>query len=94
MLFQDTYQKTISSRWVSTEKFKGEEKIIKARLVDRGFEEDSSKFRKDSPTCGREPKAGVFGCSFEFLEIGIHRYYRCIPSRWIIRKRGIFNTTP
>ena len=55
-----TNQKTISSRWVPTERFKGGKKIIKTRLVARGFEEDSSKFRKDSPTCGRESLRLVF----------------------------------
>ena len=49
-----TNQRTISSRWVLTEKFKDEKRVTKARLVARGFEEDSSKYRKDSPTCCRE----------------------------------------
>ena len=46
-------QKTISSKWVLTEKFKGGKKLIKARLVARGFEEDSTKLRTDSPTCNK-----------------------------------------
>lgn len=47
-------QTTISSRWIITEKVVGEEKRVKARLVARGFEEDSSLLVKDSPTCSRE----------------------------------------
>ena len=51
-----TGQKTISSRWVITEKLKDENKgmEIKARLVARGFEENTTNLRKDSPTCSRE----------------------------------------
>ena len=55
-----TNQKTVSSRWVLTEKFKKGKKLNKARLVARGFEEDSSKYRKDSPTCCRESLRLVF----------------------------------
>ena len=51
---QNENQPTISSRWIITEKFKDGKKIVKARLVARGFEEDSSNFTKDSRTCGRE----------------------------------------
>ena len=41
-------------RWIITEKFKDSNSLIKARLVARGFEEDSSHLRTDSPTCSRE----------------------------------------
>ena len=47
-------QQTVSSKWVLTEKCKDGHKSIKARLVARGFEEDSSCLVKDSPTCSRE----------------------------------------
>ena len=47
-------QSVVSSRWVITEKWKEQQKIVKARLVARGFEEDSSQFRTDSPTCSRQ----------------------------------------
>ena len=47
-------QQTVSSKWILTEKFKDGNKVIKARLVARGFEEDSSNLIKDSPTCSRE----------------------------------------
>ena len=53
-------QVTVSSRWVITEKYKSGKKIIKARLVARGFEEDTSRLRKDSPTCSRECLRLVF----------------------------------
>ena len=53
-------QNTISSRWIITEKFKDGERIVKARLVARGFEEDSSDMAKDSPTCSRECLRLVF----------------------------------
>ena len=46
-------QATISSRWIITEKYKEGKKVVKARLVARGFEEDSDKLRTDSPTCSR-----------------------------------------
>ena len=52
--------KTVSSRWIITEKFKNGVRKIKARLVARGFEEDSSDMRTDSPTCNRESLRLVF----------------------------------
>ena len=50
----DTGQSRISTRWVCTEKMKGGKNVFKARLVARGFEEDSSQLRSDSPTCTKE----------------------------------------
>ena len=47
-------QPTISCRWVCTEKVKGNELSLKARLVARGFEEDTSQIKTDSPTCSKE----------------------------------------
>ena len=47
-------QDTLSVRWVITEKLKGGKRVVKARLVARGFEEDTRNLRKDSPTCSRE----------------------------------------
>ena len=47
-------QKTISVRWVVTEKVKNGNFVVKARLAARGFEEDTSGIRKDSPTCSKE----------------------------------------
>ena len=49
----DTGQRRISTKWVITEKIKNEKKIIKARLVARGFEEKLENTRTDSPTCSR-----------------------------------------
>ena len=40
----------MSTRWVLTEKMKDGQKILKARLVARGFEEE----RADSPTANKE----------------------------------------
>ena len=53
---KDTGQKTVSSRWVITEKqISGSTATkTKARIVCRGYEEDSSSFRTDSPTCTKE----------------------------------------
>ena len=53
---KDTGQKAISSRWVITEKqIPGSTEFkTKARIVCRGYEEDSSSFRTDSPTCTKE----------------------------------------
>ena len=50
----DTGQERISCRWVCTEKVKAGNLITKARLVARGFEEDKSQLRTDSPTCSKD----------------------------------------
>ena len=50
----------ISTRWVVSEKYVDGEQVTKARLVARGFEEDSSKMIKDSPTCTKESLRLVF----------------------------------
>lgn len=50
----DTGQPRISTTWVCTEKMKGGKLVLKARLVARGFEEDKSQLRTDSPTCSKE----------------------------------------
>lgn len=41
----------ISCRWVCTEKEKGGQMTLKARLVARGFEENNPQIKTDSPTC-------------------------------------------
>ena len=51
---ENTGQATMSVRWVVTEKIKNNESVFKARLVARGFEEDSSELQKDAPTCLKE----------------------------------------
>ena len=51
---EDNGQDCISVRWVVTEKFKQGKLITKARLVARGFEENTLSIRKDSPTCSKE----------------------------------------
>lgn len=50
----DCGQKTISTRWVCTRKIKGGQVVHKARLVARGFEENTSQLKTDSPTCAKE----------------------------------------
>ena len=51
----DVGQSRVSTKWVITEKFKNGKKIVKGRLVARGFEENLSKnTRTDSPTCSRQ----------------------------------------
>ena len=47
-------QATISTRWIITEKLNDGKKNVKARLVARGFEENTDSLQKDSPTCCRE----------------------------------------
>ena len=47
-------QAYISARWVYTEKIVGNDVMKKARLVCRGFEEDSEGIRSDSPTCNKD----------------------------------------
>ena len=49
----DDGQDAISVRWVITEKLKGDNRIIKARLVARGFEENFDN-KTDSPTCAKD----------------------------------------
>ena len=51
---EDEGQKAISTRWIVTEKIKEGEKICKARLVARGFEEEMPEWEKDAPTCNSE----------------------------------------
>ena len=46
-------QKTISTRWVFTEKIVNDKRVVKARLVARGFEEKDLSLRTDSPTCSK-----------------------------------------
>lgn len=49
---QNQGQKTISTTWVITEKVKNNQKVVKARLVARGFEEDLA-INVDSPTASK-----------------------------------------
>ena len=47
-------QQTISVRWVITERLLKDHWDTKARLVARGFEEDTSHLNKEAPTCGTD----------------------------------------
>ena len=47
-------QTAISTRWVVTEKLRDGEPVLKARLVARGFEENTEELTKYSPTCSKE----------------------------------------
>ena len=49
---QDVGQKTISTRWVITQKEQENDKYIKARLVVKGFQEDE-RIQTDSPTAAK-----------------------------------------
>ena len=51
---EDIGQEFLSVRWVITEKCKDNKNFTKARLVARGFEENTFSLRKDSPTCSKE----------------------------------------
>ena len=52
---EDDGQEAISTRWVITKGTdESKNKVIKAQLVARGFEEDSSTIRSDSPTITKE----------------------------------------
>ena len=72
---EDTGQEFISVRWVITEKLKDGKPVVKARLVARGFEEDTSDFRKDSPACSKESiclalaLASAFGWECHSLDV-------------------------
>lgn len=51
----DSGQKCVSCRWIISEKQNPDGlPYVKARLVARGFEEDTSDIQTDSPTCGKE----------------------------------------
>ena len=51
----DKGQQCISVRWVITKKMKDGNSVVKARLVARGYEEESLNWvKKDSPTCCKE----------------------------------------
>ena len=56
-------QKAISVRWVVTPKLVDGLWKTKARLVARGFEEDKSSLRSDSPTCMKESLRLLFTLS-------------------------------
>ena len=47
-------QPTVSVRWVITERILNGDPDLKARLVARGFEEDTSHLNKEAPTCGTD----------------------------------------
>ena len=72
---EDRGQEFISVRWVITEKVKDGRPLVKARLVARGFEEDTSGFRKDSPACSKESvrlalaMASAFGWECHSLDV-------------------------
>ena len=51
---EDEGQPTITVRWVITERVAAGDIETKARLVARGFEEQTSHLKKDSPTCAKE----------------------------------------
>ena len=51
---EDVGQPVISVRWVITEKEKQGSKVVKARLVARGFEENLEDVPTDSPTCSKD----------------------------------------
>ena len=51
---ENTGQRYMTVQWVMTQKYEAEKRLVKARLVARGFQEDTSEIRKDSPTTTRE----------------------------------------
>ena len=51
---EDNGQRCLSTRWIITEKIKQGKRVVKARLVVQGFEEDTCSIQKDSPTCTKE----------------------------------------
>ena len=51
---KDVGQSCVSCKWIITSKEKEEGKVVKARLVARGFEERMNTARTDSPTCSRQ----------------------------------------
>ena len=62
---KDVGQPAVSSRWVMAEKrIPGSTDVrLKARLVCRGYEEDTSTLRTDSPTCSKESMRILMCCA-------------------------------
>ena len=58
----DVHQPKISTRWVVTEKLLNFNKVIKARLVVRGFEEEGD-MQRDSPTAAKDTLRVFFALS-------------------------------
>ena len=50
----DEGQERVTTTWVTTAKIKDGKMVTKARLVARGYEEEKSGIRSDSPTCMKE----------------------------------------
>lgn len=75
----DTGQQKVSCRWVCTEKVKAGNLVTKARLVARGFEEDKSQLRTDSPTCSKDSVrlllAILSACGWHLKSIDIKSAY-------------------
>ena len=88
----DDGQDTISTRWVFTGK-QNElgEKSIKARLVARDYEEDSSEIRCDSPTITKENLRLVTSIAASHSWV-IHSICR-FPTRYVHRKNSLSITT-
>ena len=59
----DEGQEAVSVRWVVTPKLIDGKMSTKARLVARGFEEDTSVLRTDSPTCMKDSLRLLFALS-------------------------------
>ena len=69
-------QKTISAKWVFTEKVVDNQKVVKARLVARGFEETDTVLRTDSPTISRQ--------ALRIVLVAI------VLNNWVLRSLDIF----
>lgn len=52
--FEVPFENQVSYYWVISEKYKVEERKIKARWVACDFEENTNNHRKDTPTCSKE----------------------------------------
>ena len=65
----DTGQTRVSCKWVCTEKMKTGVLVTKARLVARGFEEDKSQLRTDSPTCYKDSLRILLSVIFKEMKL-------------------------
>ena len=90
----DKGEKTISTRWVCTRKIKGGKVVYKARLVARGFEEDSKSLRTDSPTCSKESLritlAIISSCSWKLHSLDVRSAFL----QGTTMKRNVFIKPP
>ena len=78
---EDEGQPTITVRWVITERVAAGDIETKARLVARGFEEQTSHLKKDSPTCAKEVVSYIMYRFIKSIELSYCGCEGSLPTR-------------